>query len=254
MGICWKSSYLSKTEISATLSASSTQNANTLGKPISSLVFSAKDDKEQSRYASKMHICMYCCWKVGIKNEVFKNALAIFLEQMSNLSKLSYCLHFLKSHKMCYSSIQRQICGMCSFTDRKLVAFLYIGHLSSSWGIWGHKDWLSRAILPNYSIYQLDNNVHNAHIMTHCRFYQAMNNRPSQCFLFKTCGRKVENATFDCVLNQENTLEVEAFVDSATTCETICQKVFSFSFKRRSLCIIHQQHSFLVAESAMWLL
>ena len=66
--------------------------------------------------------------------------------------------------------------------------------------------------------------------MTHCRFYQAMNNRPSQCFLFKTCGRKVENATFDCVLNQENTLEVEAFVDSATTCETICQKVFFFIF------------------------
>ena len=52
-----------------------------------------------------------------------------------------------------------------------------------------------------------------------------MNNRPSQCFLFKTCGRKVENATFDCVLNKENTLEVKAFIDSEDKCENLCQKV-----------------------------
>ena len=116
MGICWKSSYLSKTEISATLSASSTQNANTLGKPISSLVFfSAKDDKEQSRYSSKM----YCFRKISIKNELLKNALAIFLEQMSN------GFHLWSSPQNVPLANKRQICGICSFIDRKLVAFLY---------------------------------------------------------------------------------------------------------------------------------
>ena len=93
--------------------------------------------------------------------------------------------------------------------------------------------------------------IYIMHIMIHYRFYEPMNNRPSQCFLFKTCGRKVENATFDCVLNKENTLEVEAFVDSETTCESICQKVSHFLQE-----VFHYSSnvSILVTESAMWLL
>ena len=52
-----------------------------------------------------------------------------------------------------------------------------------------------------------------------------MNGRPSQCYLFKTCGRKVENATFDCTLNKENTLEVHPFIDTEEECESHCQEV-----------------------------
>lgn len=52
-----------------------------------------------------------------------------------------------------------------------------------------------------------------------------MNGRPSQCFLFHSCGRKVENATFDCVLNKENTLEVHPFVENDEDCEMLCQQV-----------------------------
>ena len=54
-----------------------------------------------------------------------------------------------------------------------------------------------------------------------------MNGRPSQCYLFKTCGRKVENATFDCALNKENTLEVHPFIDTEEECEIQCQEVLT---------------------------
>ena len=57
------------------------------------------------------------------------------------------------------------------------------------------------------------------------RYYEAMSGRPSQCFLFQSCGRKVENATFDCLLNRENTLGVEPFVASEEECQVLCQKV-----------------------------
>ena len=52
-----------------------------------------------------------------------------------------------------------------------------------------------------------------------------MSGRPSQCFLFQSCGRRVENATFDCLLNRENTLGVEPFVASEEECQVLCQKV-----------------------------
>lgn len=57
-----------------------------------------------------------------------------------------------------------------------------------------------------------------------------MNGRPSQCFLFKSCGRKVENATFDCALNKENTLEIKPFVEDEDECEALCQAVSHFVF------------------------
>ena len=58
-----------------------------------------------------------------------------------------------------------------------------------------------------------------------------MNGRPSQCYLFKSCGRKVENATFDCMLNKENTLEVHPFVDTESECEIHCQEVSYFQLR-----------------------
>ena len=59
------------------------------------------------------------------------------------------------------------------------------------------------------------------------RFYEAKDNGkwPSQCYLFKTCGRKVETATFDCSINAENTIEVKPFIKSEADCETQCQEV-----------------------------
>ena len=66
------------------------------------------------------------------------------------------------------------------------------------------------------------------------RFYEAMNGRPSQCYLFKSCGRKVENATFDCMLNKENTLEVHPFVDTESECETHCQEVRYFQIHNKN--------------------
>ena len=57
------------------------------------------------------------------------------------------------------------------------------------------------------------------------RYYEAMSGRPSQCFLFQSCGRRVENATFDCLLNRENTLGVEPFVATEEECQVLCQKV-----------------------------
>ena len=57
------------------------------------------------------------------------------------------------------------------------------------------------------------------------RFYEPTNGRPSQCYLFKSCGRKVENATFDCALNKENTIEVHPFIESENECEVHCQEV-----------------------------
>ena len=67
------------------------------------------------------------------------------------------------------------------------------------------------------------------------RFYEAMNGRPSQCYLFKSCGRKVENATFDCMLNKENTLEVHPFVDTESECEIHCQEVRYFQLRNTIL-------------------
>ena len=59
------------------------------------------------------------------------------------------------------------------------------------------------------------------------RFYEAKDNGkwPSQCYLFKSCGRKVETAAFDCSINAENTLEVKPFIISEQECETKCQEV-----------------------------
>ena len=52
-----------------------------------------------------------------------------------------------------------------------------------------------------------------------------MAGKPSQCFLFKTCGRNVENATFDCALSKENTLEIRPFVETDQSCQVLCQEV-----------------------------
>ena len=59
------------------------------------------------------------------------------------------------------------------------------------------------------------------------RFYEAKDDGkwPSQCYLFKSCGRKVETATFDCSINAENTLEVKPFIISEQECEMKCQEV-----------------------------
>ena len=60
------------------------------------------------------------------------------------------------------------------------------------------------------------------------RFYPAREGRPSQCYLFKTCGRNVVSATYDCQLNKENTIEVKPFVQSDGECKLLCQQVSSF--------------------------
>ena len=59
------------------------------------------------------------------------------------------------------------------------------------------------------------------------RFYEAKDSGkwPSQCYLFKSCGRKVETAAFDCSINAENTLEVKPFIKSEEECEMKCQEV-----------------------------
>eukprot|EP00095_Tigriopus_kingsejongensis_P003413 maker-scaffold1126_size61158-snap-gene-0.10 protein:Tk03413 transcript:maker-scaffold1126_size61158-snap-gene-0.10-mRNA-1 annotation:"microneme protein " len=56
------------------------------------------------------------------------------------------------------------------------------------------------------------------------RFYSASFTRPSQCFLFKSCGRKVEDASPDCMLNKENTVEVKPFIKSHEKCKQLCQE------------------------------
>ena len=67
------------------------------------------------------------------------------------------------------------------------------------------------------------------------RFYEekGLGKWPSQCYLFKTCGRKVETATFDCSINSENTLEVKPFTNSEQDCEMQCQEVSTL--KKRML-------------------
>ena len=59
-----------------------------------------------------------------------------------------------------------------------------------------------------------------------------MPGKPSQCFMFKSCGRNVENATFDCALSKENTLQVHPFVESNDDCQILCQDV-SIYFQNR---------------------
>ena len=49
--------------------------------------------------------------------------------------------------------------------------------------------------------------------------------KPSQCFMFRTCGREVVKATPDCALTRENTVEVKPFVKSEKECKLKCQKV-----------------------------
>ncbi|TRY74923.1 hypothetical protein TCAL_07513 [Tigriopus californicus] len=55
------------------------------------------------------------------------------------------------------------------------------------------------------------------------RFYASSFTRPSQCFLFKSCGRQVEDASPDCMLNKENTVEVKPFIKSHGECKQLCQ-------------------------------
>ena len=64
-------------------------------------------------------------------------------------------------------------------------------------------------------------------ILSLLRFYEAKDSGkwPSQCYLFKSCGRKVETAAFDCSINAENTLEVKPFIKSEEECEMKCQEV-----------------------------
>ena len=65
------------------------------------------------------------------------------------------------------------------------------------------------------------------YIQSLLRFYEAKESGkwPSQCYLFKSCGRKVETAAFDCSINAENTLEVKPFTKSEEECEMKCQEV-----------------------------
>ena len=78
-------------------------------------------------------------------------------------------------------------------------------------------------------------------ILSLLRFYEAKDSGkwPSQCYLFKSCGRKVETAAFDCSINAENTLEVKPFIKSEEECEMKCQEVtvsiFSNEIKQFSL-------------------
>ena len=82
--------------------------------------------------------------------------------------------------------------------------------------------------------------------MSILRFYEAKDSGkwPSQCYLFKSCGRKVETAAFDCSINAENTLEVKPFIKSEEECEMKCQEVgvhmtvFIFSNKIKGVCTI----------------
>ena len=58
------------------------------------------------------------------------------------------------------------------------------------------------------------------------RYFDAEDlSKPSQCFLFRSCGRSVERASADCVLNEENTIEVKPFVKSDGDCKSLCQQV-----------------------------
>ncbi len=60
---------------------------------------------------------------------------------------------------------------------------------------------------------------------TTLRYFDAEDlSKPSQCFLFKSCGRNVERASPDCILNEENTIEVKPFVKSEGDCKTLCQQ------------------------------
>ncbi|CAB4067408.1 unnamed protein product [Lepeophtheirus salmonis] len=56
------------------------------------------------------------------------------------------------------------------------------------------------------------------------RFFHALDQKPSQCYLFNTCGRHVESATSNCQLSRENTIDVRPFVPTESQCQIRCQQ------------------------------
>eukprot|EP00096_Caligus_rogercresseyi_P005548 TRINITY_DN2131_c0_g1_i2.p1 TRINITY_DN2131_c0_g1~~TRINITY_DN2131_c0_g1_i2.p1 ORF type:complete len:555 (+),score=117.14 TRINITY_DN2131_c0_g1_i2:130-1794(+) len=56
------------------------------------------------------------------------------------------------------------------------------------------------------------------------RYFPPLDSKPSQCYLFSTCGRHVESASSDCQISRENTIDVVPFVQVESECQIRCQE------------------------------